>query len=52
MLLKPDVVFDSESMGRNVRSLAPPGSEKKMFSIFVFKMTSLVDVGDFPQMRA
>ena len=28
LLLQPDVVFDSESNGRNFSSLAPPGGEK------------------------
>ena len=34
LLLQPDVVFDSESNGRNFSTLAPPGAEKKYFSIF------------------
>ena len=34
LLLQPDVVFDSESNGRNFSSLAPPGGEKK--NIFNF----------------
>ena len=34
LLLQPDVVFDSESNGRNLNSLAPPGGDKKLFSIF------------------
>ena len=29
LLLQPDVVFDSESNGRNFSTLAPPGGEKK-----------------------
>ena len=33
LLLQPDVVFDSESNGRNLSSLVPPGDEKKIFSI-------------------
>ena len=48
LLLQLDVVFDSESMGRNFSSLAPPGGEKKkLFSTFFFKMTSRVGVGVF-----
>ena len=46
LLVQPDVVFDSESNGCNFSSLAPPGSEKKIFSIF-YKMTSRVGVGVF-----
>ena len=34
LLLQSDVVFDSESNGRNFSSLAPPGGEKK--NIFNF----------------
>ena len=47
LLLQPDVVFDSESNGCNFSSLAPPGGEKKIFSIFFYKMTSLVGEGVF-----
>ena len=35
LLLQSDVVFDSESNSCNYSSLAPPGGEKKLFSIFV-----------------
>ena len=36
LLLQPDVVFDSESNGRNLSSLAPPGGEKKnIFNFFL-----------------
>ena len=49
LLLQSDVVFDSESDDRNFSSLAPPGDEKKLFSIFFYKMTSLVCVGVFFQ---
>ena len=45
LLLQPDVVFDSESNGRNFRSLAPPDGEKKIIFNFLFKMTSRVGVG-------
>ena len=31
LLLQSDVVFDSESNGRNFSSLAPPGGETKYF---------------------
>ena len=34
LLLQPDVVFNSESNGRNYSCLALPGGEKKLFSIF------------------
>ena len=34
LLLQPDVVFDSESNGRNFSSLSPPGGEKKYFHFF------------------
>ena len=44
LLLQSDVIFDSESNGRNFSSLAPPGGEKKIFSIFFYKMTSRVGV--------
>ena len=47
LLPQPDKVFDSESNGRNLSSLALPGGEKKLFSIFFFKMTSRVGVGVF-----
>ena len=40
LLLQPDVVFDSESNGRNFNSLAPPGGEKIIILNFFFKMTS------------
>ena len=30
LLLRPDVVFDSESNGRNLNCLAPPAGEKKI----------------------
>ena len=40
LLLQPDVVFDLEPNGRNFSSLAPPGGEKKLFSIFIYKITS------------
>ena len=33
-LLQPDVVFDSKSIGRNFRSLAPPGGEKNIIFLF------------------
>ena len=49
LLLQPDVVFDSEFNGRNLSSLTPPGGDKKLFSIFSYKMTSLVGVGVFSQ---
>ena len=47
LLLQSDVVFDSESNGRNFSSLAPPGGEKKIIFDFFFKMTSRVGVGVF-----
>ena len=47
LLLQSDVVFDSESNGRNFSSLAPPGGEKKIIFNFFFKMTSRVGVGVF-----
>ena len=34
LLVQSDVVFDSESNGRNFSSLAPPGGEKKIIFIF------------------
>ena len=37
LLLQPDVVFDSESNGRNFSSLAPPGGEKKIIFTFIFQ---------------
>ena len=37
LLLQPDVVFDSESNGRNFTSLAPPGGEKKIIFNFFFQ---------------
>ena len=37
LLLQPDVVFDSESNGRNLSSLAPPGGEKKIIFNFIFQ---------------
>ena len=37
LLLETDVVFDSESKGRNFNSLAPSGGEKKLFTIFSLK---------------
>ena len=40
LLLQPCVVFDSESNGCNFSSLAPPGHEKKLFSIFFTKCES------------
>ena len=40
LLLKPDVVFDSESNDRNFSSLAPPGGEKKI----VFNFYLQIDV--------
>ena len=40
LLVQSDVVFDSESNGSNFDSLAPPGDEKKIISIFSHKMTS------------
>ena len=41
LLVQSDVVFDSESNGRNFR----PGGEKKIIFNFFFKMTSRVGVG-------
>ena len=35
LLLQSDVVFDSESNGRNFSSLASPGGEKKVIFIFL-----------------
>ena len=35
--LQSDVVFDSESNGRNFSSLAPPGGEKKIIFNFFFQ---------------
>ena len=36
LLLQSDVVFDSESNGRNFSSLAPPGGEEKIiFNFFL-----------------
>ena len=35
LLLQPDVVFDSESNGRNLSCLAPTGGEKKRPSLLV-----------------
>ena len=46
LLLQPDVVFDSESNGRNFSSSAPPGGEKKLFRFF-YKMASRVGVDVF-----
>ena len=40
LLLQSDVVFDSESNGSNIDSLAPSGDEKKIISIFSHKMRS------------
>ena len=41
LLLQPDVVFDSESNGRNFSSLAPPGGEKQIiFHFFQNDVTS------------
>ena len=37
LLLQSDVVFDSESNGRNFSSLAPPGGEKKIIFNFIFQ---------------
>ena len=37
LLIQPDVVFDSESNGRNLSSLAPPGGEKKIIFNFIFQ---------------
>ena len=37
LLLQSDVVFDSESNGRNFSSLAPPGGEKKIIFNFFFQ---------------
>ena len=37
LLLQSDVVFDSESNGRNFSSLAPPGGEKKIIFNFFSK---------------
>ena len=38
LFLQSDVVFDSESNGRNFSSLAPPGGEKKnYFQLFFTK---------------
>ena len=34
LLPQPDVVFDSESNSRYFSSPAPPGDEKKLFSLF------------------
>ena len=34
LLLQSDVVFDSESNGRDFSSLAPPGGEKKIIFFF------------------
>ena len=47
LLLQSDVVFDSESNGRNFSSLAPPGGEKKIIFNFFFKVMSRVGVGVF-----
>ena len=49
LFLQSDVVFDYESNGRKLRSLAPPGGEKKIIFIFFYKMTSQVGVGVFPR---
>ena len=43
-MLLPDEVFDSESNGRNLSSLAPPGDEKKIFSFFLQTPTPTRDV--------
>ena len=37
LLLQSDVVFDSESNGRSLSSLAPTGGEKKIIFNFVFQ---------------
>ena len=37
LLPQSDVVFDSESNGRNFSSLAPPGGEKKIIFNFFFQ---------------
>ena len=37
LLIQSDVVFDSESNGRNFSSLAPPGGEKKIIFNFFFQ---------------
>ena len=39
LLLQSDVVFDSESNGRNFSSLAPPGGEKKIIFNFFFQIS-------------
>ena len=35
LLLQPDIVFDSDSNDCNFSCPAPPGSDKKIFSIFL-----------------
>ena len=44
LLVQPDVVFDSESNGRNFSSL---GGNKEIIFNFVFKMTSRVGMSVF-----
>ena len=51
LLLQPDVVFNSESNGRNLGPLEPPCGEKKLFSLF-YKMMSRVGVGVFRKFLA
>ena len=41
LLLQSDVVFDSESNGRNFSLLAPPGGEKKNYFQFYFSKSPL-----------
>ena len=36
LLVQPNVVFDSESNGRNFSSLAPPGGDEKKYFQFFF----------------
>ena len=50
LLLQSDVVFDSESNGRNFSSLAPPGGEKKIIFIFFFQNDVTRRRGRFYQM--
>ena len=50
LLLQSDVVFDSESNGRNFSSLAPPGGEKKIIFKFFFQNDVTSRRGRFCQM--
>ena len=50
LLAQSDVVFDSESNGRNFSSLAPPGGEKKIIFNLYFQNDVTRRRGRFYQM--